>query len=178
MEMCWKGGDDLEDLSIIVVMIIFWGISSFFKKAGKEKAGDSPQKKKFHFDDLENVLKQFEKGNWPTMGWEEEPPQEESFTKSAEESAKVFHAQETETMPQRRWANPIGSLGRTIEGEDVCDPALGHGRMQGKSFSMPEDVLETVNPLPLPLNRETLVQSVVMSEVLMQPAWQKRRRMP
>lgn len=73
-----------------------------------------------------------------------------------------------------------GSLGgastegrASAEGEDACDPALGHG-VAAASSSL--DAIYAENPGPASAydwNRQNLVQAVVMSEILTRPSQRK-----
>ena len=167
--------------SLLVTMIFFWVISRFFKQGSQTKKSGSGQNRKMGFEGLETFLTQLEKGEWPGEAAKKEPKPDESRAEQAQVTMETTPTRTLGQASQRKWANPIGSLGGTVEGEDTCDPALGHVRPRMQSAfletqAMKTQTMEAEPGLSFAINRETLIQNVVMSEVLMQPAWQKRRR--
>ena len=69
-----------------------------------------------------------------------------------------------------------GSLGGvSTEGEDECDPSLGHGESAVAQISAVESAADTQPELSF--NRQALLNGVVMNEILTRPAQRKWGRL-
>ena len=141
---------------ILVLVLIGWLIKFASSQNKKKQGGKKPMKRPVHF------------------------PNEPKFSSSAvQKTEPVVSAYDARKMApaegegyQASW---LGSLDvDSTEGEDLCDPSLGHEReieVDPKSVYAEEIGREPV----LDLSSRGLVQDIIMSEILTRPAQRKYR---
>ncbi|HIU19471.1 MAG TPA: hypothetical protein IAC48_05370 [Candidatus Limiplasma stercoravium] len=83
------------------------------------------------------------------------------------------------TTPFAPPARPVisgSTASPSMEGRDTCDPSLGHAKVRPAATPTAYDAPEYAGPR-LEMNAQTILQGVVMSEILTRPAQRKWGRL-
>lgn len=137
---------------IVVLALIGWLIKfASSQKKKKQGRGTAAKKRVVHF------------------------PKEPQFTAETMDFPSFFHEESTPAEGEGYTVHWTGSMNvHSDEGEDLCDPSLGHER---ESAADPQSVYagEIGREPLLDTSPRGLMQGVIMSEILTRPAQRKYR---
>lgn len=153
---------------IIIIAVVFAWISAFMKSAKKKT--ESAQK-------YQRVSRPA-----PAAGRAAKAPKADSPTvqPSGEGMSMAYQPMQTHLSQLLKEETPkheeyVGSLGvASAEGEDVCDPSLGHS---AASAAYQEDAQAVGDEAPLSWSPSAVIQGVVMSVILKRPSERKWGRL-
>ena len=161
--------------SILALIIVFWIVSAFSKALNSKKRGKQAEKNR----------------TAKHTGGRADKPSAAPAEHEAAPAEQQMARQTTFMMPPLEpRPTSVGSLGTSSdEGKDICDPTLGHGRRpttRGDGRETPsgerrersakrrpsppgEDAYALDEGIMSELDAQTLIQGVVMSEILKRP---------